>query len=73
MPPPGVSPQVPSPNPSSSLVLPPAHEVPVSPVNPGTGSGSTFATGNNLAGTNQVVNPAPGVFHAHHHHRYHHY
>ena len=39
--PPPVPPQVPNPNPSSSLVLPVPHEVPVSPVTPGTLPGST--------------------------------
>jgi hypothetical protein len=52
------------PNPSISLVLPAPGEARVSPVNPG------VSPGNNLAGTNQVVNPPQSVFH--HHPRRHH-
>jgi hypothetical protein len=64
VPPPSPPPMVPHPNPSSSLVLPQAPEVPVSPATPGPPPGS------NLAGTNQVVNPPQGVFHARHKHRH---
>ena len=52
-------------NPSSPLVLPQAPPIPVSPA-PG------FYPGSNLAGTNQVVNPSRGVFHARHKRRRHH-
>jgi hypothetical protein len=55
---------VPHPNPSSSILVPQAPEVPVSPATPGPPPGS------NLAGTNEVVIPPHGVFH---HHRRHHY
>jgi hypothetical protein len=64
IPPPPVPLMVPHPNPSSSLVLPQAPEVPVSPA-------PNFYPGSNLAGTNQVVNPPLGVFHAHHKRRHH--
>ena len=37
LPPPTVVPPVPNPNPSSSLVLPPTHQVPVSPAPGGVG------------------------------------
>jgi hypothetical protein len=63
-PPPLPPPMVPHPNPSSSLVLPQAPPIPVSPA-------PNFYPGSNLAGTNQVVNPPLGVFHAHHKHRHH--
>jgi hypothetical protein len=64
IPAPSVPPMVPHPNPSSSLVLPQAPEIPVSPA-------TNFYPGSNLAGTNQVVNPSPGVFHSHHKRRHH--
>jgi hypothetical protein len=41
LPPPTVAPPLPNPNPSSSLVLPPTHQVPVSP-SPGSGELSLF-------------------------------
>jgi hypothetical protein len=63
-PPPSIPPMVPHPNPSSSLVLPQAPPIPVSPA-------PNFYPGSNLAGTNQVVNPSLGVFHAHHKRRHH--
>ena len=43
LPPPTVVPPVPNPNPSSSLVLPPTHQVPVSPA-PGGGGGRPLTT-----------------------------
>jgi hypothetical protein len=64
-PPPQPPPMVPHPNPSSSLVLPQAPPIPVSPA-------PNFYRGSNLAGTNQVVNPPLDVFHAHHKRRHHH-
>jgi hypothetical protein len=64
IPPPPLPPMVPHPNPSSSLVLPQAPEIPVSPA-------PNFYPGSNLAGTNQVVNPPLGVFHADHKRRHH--
>jgi len=63
IPPPPIT-MTPHPNPSSSLVLPAPGEARVSPVNPGA------SPGNNLAGTNQVVNPPQSVFR--HHPRRHH-
>ena len=39
LPPPSVVPPVPNPNPSNSLVLPPTHQVPVSPAPGGSGGG----------------------------------
>jgi hypothetical protein len=68
LPPPVVGPPAPNLNPSSSFVVPQQSEVPVSPASPG----SVFSTGANLAGTNEVVNPAHSVFHSHHR-RHHHY
>jgi hypothetical protein len=69
LPPPMPAPMVPTPNPSSSLVLPPVHEAPVSPA-PHGGSlpGASGGPGSNLAGTNEVVNPPRSVFHSHHRH-----
>ena len=49
----------PHPNPSSSFVLPAPGEARVSPLNPGP------SPGNNLAGTNQIVNPHQSVFRHH--------
>jgi hypothetical protein len=51
-------------NPSSPFVVPQAPPIPISPA-PG------FYPGSNLAGTNQVVNPSRGVFHARHKRRHH--
>jgi hypothetical protein len=65
MPPPMAPPMIPNPNPSSSLVLPQAPPIPVSPA-------PSFHPGSNLAGTNQVVNPPRSVFH-HQHKRRRHY
>ncbi|MGO9631003.1 MAG: hypothetical protein ACLPXW_18705 [Xanthobacteraceae bacterium] len=61
----------PTPNPSSSLVVPPPGEVPVSPAV----RSSPFSPGANLAGTNQVVNPARSVLHgsAYRRRRHHYY
>jgi hypothetical protein len=67
IPPSTYTPPAPNLNPSSPLVLPQQNEVPVSPASPG----SVFSTGNNLAGTNQVVDPPRSVFHAHHRRRHH--
>jgi hypothetical protein len=67
--PPPVPPLVPNPNPSSSLVLPAPHEVPVSPVTPGRLPGSTAPGVGDAAG---IYETQPmGVFH--HHHRRRHY
>jgi len=46
-------------NPSSSLVVPQPHPVPVSPG----GGPNVFGTGEYLRGTNQVVNPPRRVLH----------
>ncbi len=67
--PPPVPPLVPNPNPSSSLVLPAPHEVPVSPVTPGKLPGSTAPGVRNPAGI--YATQPMGVFH--HHHRRRHY
>lgn len=67
--PPPVPPLVPNPNPSSSLVLPAPHEVPVSPVTPGTLPGSTAPGVGDAAGI--YATQPMGVFH--HHHRRRHY
>jgi hypothetical protein len=56
-------------NPSSSLVLPPPRQVPVSPS--GSGSG-VFGNGQYLRGTNQVVNPPRSLLHGSHAHRHRH-
>ena len=73
MPPPAVT-VVPQPNPSSSLVVPAPGEVPVYSGPTGTAPGAVGAIGGNLVGTNQVVNPPRGVFHASaYHRRRHHY
>jgi hypothetical protein len=66
--PPPVPPQVPNPNPSSSLVLPAPHEVPVSPVTPGTLPGSRGPGVGDAAGL--YATQPMGVFH-HHRHRHH--
>ena len=64
-------------NPSSSLVVPPPRQVPVSPSISGSalgslgGSGSNvFGTGEYLRGTNQVVNPPRSVLHHPRRHRH---
>jgi hypothetical protein len=64
-------------NPSSSLVVPPPRQVPVSPSISGSapgslgGSGSNvFGTGEYLRGTNQVVNPPRSVLHHSRRHRH---
>ena len=57
------------PNPSSSLVLPAPHEVPVSPVTPGRLPGSTAPGVGDAAGI--YATQPMGVFH--HHHRRRHY
>jgi len=67
--PPPVPPLVPNPNPSSSLVLPAPHEVPVSPVTPGTLPGSTAPGVGDAAGI--YATQPMGVFR--HHHRRRHY
>jgi hypothetical protein len=67
--PPPVPPLVPNPNPSSSLVLPAPHEVPVSPVTPGTLPGSMAPGVGDAAGI--YATQPMGVFH--HHHRRRHY
>src|SRR6476646_10557245 len=64
IPAPSIPPIAPHPNPSSSLVLRQAPPILVSPAR-------NFYPGSNLAGTNQVVNPPLGVFHAHHKRRHH--
>ena len=62
MPPPLAPPMVPHPNPSTSLTVPQAPEVPVSPVTPGTMPGSAgIAPGDSVTGTNEVVNPPHSV------------
>ena len=66
--PPPVPPLVPNPNPSSSLVLPAQHEVPVSPVTPGTLPGSTAPGVGDAAGI--YATQPMGVFHHHHRHRH---
>ncbi len=67
--PPPVPPMVPTPNPSSSLVLPAPGEVPVSPVTPGTLPGARGPGVGDAAG---IYAEAPmGVFHHHHRHRNH--
>jgi hypothetical protein len=58
-------------NPSSSLVLPPPREVPVSPSLGGSNAG-VFGNGQYLRGTNQVVNPPRGVLHGSHVRRHRH-
>jgi len=64
------APMVPNLNPGSSLTLPPSTEVPVSPVTPGTLSGSTGPGVGDAAG---IYATAPmGVFHHHRHHRHRH-
>jgi hypothetical protein len=70
LPPPLATAPVPQLNPSSSLVLQGPGQV---PVNPGAGPGSVAVYGNNLAGTNQVVNPHRTVFayHGRRHHQAH--
>ena len=65
--PPPVPPLVPNPNPSSSLVLPAPHEVPVSPVTPGTLPGSTAPGVGDTAGI--YATQPMGVFHHHHRRR----
>jgi hypothetical protein len=61
-------------NPSSSLVVPQPHQVPVSPgpaLGSFGGSGSNvFGTGEYLRGTNQVVNPPRSVLHHYRRHRH---
>jgi hypothetical protein len=57
IPPPTIT-MTPHPNPSSSLVLPPPGELPVSPVTPGTSRGSTGVNGC-CYGTHQIVEPPP--------------
>jgi hypothetical protein len=61
-------------NPSSSLVVPQPHQVPVSP-GPALGSlggsgSSVFGTGEYLRGTNEVVNPPRSVLHHPRRHRH---
>jgi hypothetical protein len=68
--PPIVTAPTPNLNPSSSLVLPAPHQVPVYPGPTGTAPGAVGAIGGNLAGTNQVVNPPRSVLHHHHRHYY---
>jgi hypothetical protein len=63
-------------NPSSSLVVPPPHQVPVSP-GPALGSlggsgSNVFGTGEYLRGTNEVVNPPRSVLQNHHPRRHRH-
>jgi hypothetical protein len=69
--PPRVTAPTPNLNPSSSLVLPAPHQVPVYPGPTGTAPGAVGAIGGNLVGTNQVVNPSRSVLH--HHRRHYHY
>jgi len=64
-PPPQPPPMVPHPNPSSSLVLPQAPPIPVSPA-------PNVYRGSNFAGATQLVNPPLDVSHAHHKRRHHH-
>jgi len=72
MPPTPYVPPAPILNPSTSLVVPQAGPVPVSPSISRSGPGSdVFGTGEYLRGTNQVVNPSHGVLHANRHHHYH--
>ena len=66
-------------NPSSSLVLPQARPVPVSPSISGSALGSlggsnseVFGTGRYLRGTNQVVNPPHSVLRSSHVRRHRH-
>jgi hypothetical protein len=69
LPPPTVT-VTPHPNPSSSLVLPPPGQVPVSPGPTGTAPGAVGAIGGNLAGTNQVVNPPRSIVRSSHYRRH---
>ncbi len=55
IPPPTIT-MTPHPNPSSSFVLPPPGELPVSPVTPGTSPGLSGANGC-CYGTHQIVEP----------------
>jgi hypothetical protein len=56
-------------NPSTSLVLPPPRQVPVSP---SLGGAGVFGTGQHLRGTNQVVNPPRSVLRSSHVRHYRH-
>jgi hypothetical protein len=68
MPPTPYVPPAPILNPSTSLVVPQAGPVPVSP---SISRSDVFGTGAYLRGTNQVVNPSRGVLHASRHRHYH--
>jgi len=62
MPPPLAPPMIPHPNPSTSLTVPQAPEVPVSPATPGTMPGSAgIAPGDSVTGVNEVANPPRSV------------
>ena len=70
IPPPLAPPLVPSPNPSSSLVLPPTRQVPVSPATPGTVPGATAPGYRDIVtGTDQIAAPETKK-HAAHRHRH---
>jgi hypothetical protein len=73
IPPPMAPPLVPNPNPSSSLVLPPTREVPVSPATPGTIPGATAPGYRDIVtGTDQIIarpEPKKHVAHRHRHRR----
>jgi len=70
IPPPMAPPLVPNPNPSSSLVLPPTREVPVSPATPGTIAGATAPGYRDIVtGTDQIDRPETKK-HAAHRHRH---
>jgi hypothetical protein len=73
MPPTPYVPPAPILNPSTSLVVPQAGPVPVSPSISGSAPGSgVFGTGDYLRGTNQVVNPPRSVLHTNRHRHYRH-
>jgi hypothetical protein len=59
-------------NPSTSHVVPPPGEVPVSPSISRTAPGSLGGTGAYLNGTNQVVNPPHSVLRSNNHRHRHH-
>jgi hypothetical protein len=72
MPPTPYVPPAPILNPSTSLVVPQAAPVPVSPSISRSAPGSdVFGTGEYLRGTNQVVNPPRSVLHTSRYRHYH--